>query len=382
MYNTIFPLKRFQTIETPFYYYDLELLGKTLKELREASNYPGFCVHYAVKANSNPEVLRHIALSGLGADTVSIGEVQAAVIAGFPAKKIVFSGVGKTEREIRMALEIGIGCFNVESREELKVIEEVASEMRIDAPVSIRINPNIDAHTHQYITTGLSENKFGVTIETALFLIKECRRSKCITFKGIHFHIGSQIVDLKPYILLCQRINEIIEMLDDGDTLTINVGGGLGIDYDNPDDHPVPDFKSYFKVFRDNLLLKKGQELHFELGRAVVAQCGSLICRTIYVKEGKGKKFVILDGGMTALIRPALYQAHHVIQNLSSESVESEFYDVVGPICESSDVFGVNEKLPITSRGDVIAIRSAGAYGEVMASTYNCRPLPKSVFSR
>ena len=382
MQNTLFPLGRFAAVETPFYYYDLRLLDETLRQLKENSAYPGYCVHYAVKANSNPEILRRIALAGLGADTVSIGEVQAAVIAGFPARKIVFAGVGKTDREIRTALEIGIGCFNVESEEELDAIESLAAEMRMQAPVALRVNPEIDAHTHHYITTGLAENKFGIAMEKAPALIEKCRKSQHLVFKGLHFHIGSQITDLTPYRILCERIRKFMETCRNVKIATINVGGGLGIDYDDPDANPIPDFKSYFDIFKECLPLEKGQELHFELGRAVVAQCGSLICRTVYVKEGNDKKFVILDGGMAALIRPALYQAHHKIENLTSKSEETEVYDVVGPICESADTFGTEERLPVTKRGDIFALRSAGAYGEVMASCYNCRPIPPSVFSR
>lgn len=378
--KTIFPTETFSSVKTPFYYYDLKLLDETLKEVKRSSDIPGYCVHYAVKANSNPEILRHIASAGLGADTVSIGEIREAVAAGFPADKIVFAGVGKTDEEIRTALEIGIGCFNVESAEELDVIEEIAASMGKKAPVALRVNPDIDAHTHHYITTGLAENKFGISREILAPLMKRCNESESILFKGLHFHIGSQITDLTPYKILCERILEIEKEFPEYEIPTINVGGGLGIDYDDPDGNPIPDFKTFFNIFKENLPLKPGQQLHFELGRAIVAQCGSLICRVVFVKEGIGKKFVILDGGMAALIRPALYQAHHKIENLSSESDNKEKYDVVGPICESSDTFGEDEILPVTRRGDFIALRSAGAYGEVMASCYNCRPLPHSVF--
>ncbi len=386
MTKTYFPIDHFASVQTPFYYYDLHLLDETLQAVIEASDVPGYCVHYAVKANANPEVMRRIAAAGLGADTVSIGEIQAAVSAGFPTPKIVFAGVGKTDTEIRTALELGIGCFNVESAEELEVIEEIASSMSVKAPVALRVNPNIDAHTHHYITTGLAENKFGIAREVLSRLVKKCLESDNLSFKGLHFHIGSQITDLTPYKILCERILEIEKELEEqfpGIVIpSINVGGGLGIDYDNPDENPIPDFKSYFDVFKENLPLKPGQQLHFELGRAIVAQCGSLICKVVFVKEGVGKRFVILDGGMAALIRPALYQAHHKIENISSTSEKLETYDVVGPICESSDTFGVDELLPLTRRGDYIAIRSAGAYGEVMASCYNCRPLPGSLYSR
>lgn len=386
MTKTYFPIDHFASVQTPFYYYDLHLLDETLQAVTEASDVPGYCVHYAVKANANPEVMRRIAAAGLGADTVSIGEIQAAVSAGFPTPKIVFAGVGKTDTEIRTALELGIGCFNVESAEELEVIEEIAASMSVKAPVALRVNPDIDAHTHHYITTGLAENKFGIAREVLPRLVKKCLESDNLSFKGLHCHIGSQITDLTPYKILCERILEIEKELEEkfpGIVIpSLNVGGGLGIDYDNPDENPIPDFKSYFDIFKENLPLKPGQQLHFELGRAIVAQCGSLICKVVFVKEGLGKRFVILDGGMAALIRPALYQAHHKIENISSTSEQMETYDVVGPICESSDTFGVDELLPLTRRGDYIAIRSAGAYGEVMASCYNCRPLPGSLYSR
>lgn len=385
MTKTHFPIDHFASAQTPFYYYDLHLLDETLKDVTENADVPGYCVHYAVKANANPEVMRRIAAAGLGADTVSIGEIHAAVSAGFPAPKIVFAGVGKTDEEIRTALELGIGCFNVESEAELDVIEEIAKSMGVKAPIALRVNPEIDAHTHHYITTGLAENKFGIAREVVPTLIKKCLESNNLQFKGLHFHIGSQITDLTPYKILCERIlelqNELEEKFPGLKIPNINVGGGLGIDYDDPDAHPIPDFKAYFDLFKKHMPLKPGQQLHFELGRAIVAQCGSLICKVVFVKEGIGKRFVILDGGMAALIRPALYQAHHKIENISSTSHIKEKYDVVGPICESSDTFGVDEILPLTKRGDYIALRSAGAYGEVMASCYNCRPLPGSLYS-
>ncbi|MDE6578187.1 MAG: diaminopimelate decarboxylase [Muribaculaceae bacterium] len=380
--TTYFPLDRLNEEQTPFYYYDLHLLDETLEAVKKASSYPNFYVHYAVKANSNPEILTRIAASGLGADTVSLGEIRAAITAGFPAPKIVFAGVGKTDEEIITALQDGIGCFNVESAAELEVIEEIAASMGVKAPVALRVNPEIDAHTHHYITTGLAENKFGIALTAVKDLVDKCVKSESLDFRGFHFHIGSQITDFTPFKILCERINSLQEQFADIDIPTINVGGGLGIDYDAPDENPIPDFESYFSIFHENLKLRPGQQVHFELGRAIVAQCGSLITKVVFVKEGVGKKFVIVDGGMTALIRPALYQAHHKIENISSTSEIEEKYDVVGPICESSDVFGEDEVLPLTKRGDLIALRSAGAYGEIMASSYNCRPLPGSVFSR
>ncbi len=332
-----------------------------------------------MKANANPAILRRISEAGFGADTVSGGEIAAAINAGFKAEDIVFAGVGKTDGEILLGLREGIGCFNVESAQELEIIEQLALEERKVARVALRINPNIDAHTHHYITTGLEENKFGLDISVVPQMIQKCMQSKALSFVGLHFHIGSQITTLEPYRMLCERINAIQEDLErQGITSikSINVGGGLGVDYDDPDKHPIADFDPYFALFHNHLKLRDGQQLHFELGRAVVAQCGSLITRVIYVKEGIGKRFAIVDAGMTDLIRPALYQAHHKIENLTGAGRELRQYDVVGPICESSDVFGHDEMLPEVHRGDLIALRSAGAYGEVMASRYNLRSLP------
>lgn len=379
MKSTVFPIALFRQEETPFYYYDLSLLEATIKAIKEASAYHGFRVHYALKANSNPELLRIIASSGLGADTVSKGEILTAINTGFPASKIVFAGVGKTDAEIETAITSGVGCLNVESEPELDAIRDVARKLGTKARVALRVNPEIDAHTHHYITTGLAENKFGIPMHSIDHLLDKILKSPELEFRGFHFHIGSQITTNEPFRILCERINALQEKYSSIEIPTLNVGGGLGIDYENPDLNPIPDFKGYFDTFHRYLNLRPGQELHFELGRAVVAQCGSVISRVIYVKEGVTKKFAIIDAGMTTLIRPALYQAHHKIENLTSEARETELYDVVGPICESSDTFGEDELLPLTRRGDIIAIRSAGAYGEIMASGYNCRPLPRSL---
>lgn len=376
--KTVFPLERLRRASTPLYYYDMELLGQTLDMIRTSAGRFGYHVHFALKANANPAILRMISEAGLGADTVSGGEIAAALEAGFKASDIVFAGVGKTDAEILLGLREGIGCFNVESLQELEVIEQLALREGLKARVALRVNPNIDAHTHHYITTGLEENKFGLDMSVVPGLIHKCMASPALVFMGLHFHIGSQITVMEPYRLLCEYINNMQDDLErQGLTVkTINVGGGLGIDYECPDEHPFADFDRYFSLFHDNLRLRRGQQLHFELGRAVVAQCGSLITRVLYVKEGVGKRFAIVDAGMTDLIRPALYQAHHAIQNLTGEGRPELKYDVVGPICESSDVFGMNETLPEVRRGDLLALRSAGAYGEVMASRYNLRSLP------
>lgn len=383
---TIFPTQRFAELETPFYYYDMDVLGETLQTIKELiAPHPNYHVHYAIKANANPRIMQTIAQAGLGADCVSGGEVEAAHNASFAGKDIVFAGVGKSDREIINALNIGIHNFNVESIAELEVINELAHNLGKKAKVCFRINPNVDAHTHAKITTGLNENKFGIAMEDMIPAIREAQKMDSVEYIGLHFHIGSQILDLSVYVALCERINQLQDELEANgiQTKNINVGGGLGIDYDMPDTHPIPNFEEYFKIFTDNLKLRDGQQLHFELGRSVVAQCGSLIARTLYIKQGHTKRFVIVDAGFTELVRPAMYGAHHHTENLSvTDKTRTTKYDVVGPICESSDVFSTDELLPVTKRGDLIAFRSAGAYGEVMASTYNCRPLPKSYFSK
>jgi len=380
-----FPIDHFKGVQTPFYYYDKTLLQETLDTInREASKYPAFRVHYAVKANVDPIVLNIINASGLGCDCVSGGEVETCLKAGFPASKVVFAGVGKADWEINLALEAGISCFNVESIPELEVINELAHAKDKVARVAIRVNPNVDAHTHKYITTGLSENKFGIAMEQLDDVIDVAKQLSNVKVEGLHFHIGSQLLELEPFAMLCDRINNLQQHCEArGINLkSINVGGGLGCDYENPDANPIPDFANYFANYAKHLKLRPGQELHFELGRSVVCQCGSLISKVLYVKKGVNKQFVILDAGMSDLIRPALYQAHHNIENISAELAgvnATETYDVVGPICESSDCFGTDEVLPVTKRGDFVALRSAGAYGQIMASNYNCRRIPASL---
>ena len=378
-----FPIKEFEQLRTPFYYYDLNLLQKTLEEINKYSAKENYHVHYAIKANANLEILRIIKDAGLGIDCVSGGEVQTALDAGFEPSKIVFAGVGKSDWEIELGLDNNISCFNVESAAELDVIQEIAESKGKTANIALRVNPNVDAHTHHYITTGLAENKFGISLELLDKVIERCITSPNINLQGLHFHIGSQITNNEPFKRLCAKINELQKHYEVQGIkfASINVGGGLGIDYDNPDANPIPDFKSYFETFDKHLELREGQQLHFELGRSIVGQCGSLITKVLYVKEGLKKKFAIVDAGFTELIRPALYEAHHLIENITSQEDATDVYDVVGPICESSDRFGEEEKLPITKRGDLLALRSAGAYGEIMASQYNCRQLPKSYFS-
>lgn len=382
--RTIFPTEKFREIETPFYYYDVDLLKKTLDEARtEAGKYGNFHVHYAVKANFNPKLLEIIKEAGMGADCVSGGEVRAAMNAGIEPGKIVFAGVGKTDKEIAFSLDAGIFCFNIESVPEVEAIERLAAERGVTARVAIRVNPNIGAHTHSNITTGLAENKFGINYEQLDEVIDVIEKMEHIKLIGLHFHIGSQILVMDDFIALCGRINELQELLLDTRSLTlphINVGGGLGIRYDAPDKYNIPDFELYFSTYAKNLKLQPGQQVHFELGRSIVAQCGSLITRATYIKHGTCKQFIIVDAGMNDLVRPALYEAYHRIENLTSDKADG-IYDVVGPICESSDVFCKDRRIPETERGDILAIRSAGAYGEAMAFGYNCRDLPKAVLS-
>ena len=393
-----FPIARFETLETPFYYYDMAVLTDTLRAVnKERSEVEGpmapFAVHYAVKACSTPAVLQTIAQAGLGADCVSGGEVRAAIEAGFNADKIVFAGVAKSDREIRYALEQGIFCFNVESMEELEVISSLASEMGVRARVCLRVNPNINAHTHDKITTGLSENKFGIPMRFLNEAVALCYRLPAIDFLGLHFHIGSQITDMTPFVHLAERINELVAEVEqmtckdpEGKAVQpvvrhINVGGGLGILYEHPNHFPIPDFKAYFDTWRSHLHLRADQQVHCELGRSIVAQCGNLITRVLYVKKGENKQFAIVDAGMNDLIRPAMYGAFHRVENITHPEKEEQLYDIVGPVCESSDVFVENYRIAAVQRGDLLAMRSAGAYGETMASQYNLRRLPGHVIS-
>lgn len=398
-------ISRFQNIETPFYYYDLGLLIKTLQACKTAADRYGFHVHYAMKANFNPKVLAAIQSYGFGADCVSGNEVKAAIDNGFGKDRVVFAGVGKADKEINLALDADIFCFNVESIQELGVINDLAKAKNKKARVAIRINPNVDAHTHHFITTGLDENKFGINSWQLNDVVDALRKYDNLQFVGIHFHIGSQITDLEVYKSLCIRINEMQDWFEDHGfkIAVLNTGGGLGVDYHNPDGNPIPDFEGYFKVFKDFLNVKPGQEVHFELGRALVAQSASLVSRVLYVKNGQKKNFLVLDAGMTELIRPMLYQAYMKIENLSRKSEAGSQksavgskksgdsglktqdsrlkYDVVGPICESTDCFQKDVELPESFRGDIFAVRTAGAYGEVMASRYNLRDAIGSVYS-
>lgn len=369
-------------LSTPYYCYDLSLLRNTIGTIqKEISGFP-FVVHYAVKANANPRILEEISKTGLGADLVSGNEILAALKAGFAPGMMAFAGVGKTDSEIGIAIDNDIYCFNVESEPEMEIINEIAGLKGKKVGIAIRVNPDIDAHTHRYITTGTVADKFGIDLPMLDEVVDLALRLPNLHLRGLHFHIGSQITTLEPFKMLCEKINFLIEHFENrGVTFEmIDAGGGLGVDYNNPEANQIAPFHDFFQVFKDGIKLRPGQKVHFELGRSIVAQCGALISKVVFVKENSAKKFVILDAGMTHLLRPALYNAHHKIVNLTSQESEHDTYDVVGPICESSDVFAHDEILPITRRGDLIAILSAGAYGESMASTYNMRSLPQSHF--
>ena len=377
-----YPNNKFESLETPFYYYDMELLHKTLQTINKETENRPFHVHYALKANANPRILKEIASQGFGADCVSGNEILKAIECGFPSSKIAFAGVGKSDKEINIGLDNDIFCFNVESIPEIEVLNELAEKKGKTASIALRINPNVDACTHKYITTCLNENKFGINEQDLPETLRILSDSPNIKLIGIHFHIGSQITDLTSFEDLCVKIKLIQNWFNEqGVSLkVINAGGGLGINYQHPNHFPMADFESYFRLFDKHLKLEENQSLHFELGRSVIAPCGSLISRVLYLKTGIQKNFLILDAGMTDLIRPALYQAFHHVENISSDG-ELNKYDVVGPICESSDTFGENITLNQSKRGDFIAIRSAGAYGEAMVSKYNCRDIPESYFS-
>jgi diaminopimelate decarboxylase len=378
----MFPIEKFRKLQTPFYYYDIDVLKKTLQTVRTESDKYNYHVHYAVKANANPRILTLIKEAGFGADCVSGGEIKAALNVGFSADKIVFAGVGKADWEINLGLDNDIFCFNAESIPELEVINELAALKGKTARVALRINPEVDAHTHQKITTGTIENKFGINLDQLDGVLDKLETLSSLKLIGLHFHIGSQLTDLEPFRALCQRAVELqVQLKKRGITLeNMNFGGGLGISYEYPDCEPVPYFKEYFKIFHDHFPNSPNQQIHFEPGRSIVGQCGSLISKVLYVKEGSFKKFVVLDAGFTELIRPAFYDAYHKIENLTSDEL-NEIYDIVGPICESSDCFAKATGLNKARRGDYVALRSAGAYGEIMASQYNCRKLPEAYYS-
>jgi diaminopimelate decarboxylase len=376
-------LSRLTKYPTPLYFYDLQLLDQTLKEAAVAARAYGYHIHYAVKANNNDRILESIQRQGMGADCVSGNEIREALKRGFPADKIVFAGVGKTDAEIKLGLENDIFAFNCESLQEIGVINELAGSMGKKARIFLRLNPDIEAYTHKNITTGKAENKFGINAtDTDIFLTLK-KDLAHVEFVGLHFHIGSQICNFDVFKELSMKVNDIQDLFESkGEKIKyLNLGGGLGINYEDPQQQPIPDFAGYFGTFHKYLKLRPGQEVHFELGRALVAQCGTLLSRVLYIKPGVQDEFAIIDASMTDLLRPALYEAKHRIENLSSQSTEKKAYDVAGPVCESSDVFARNIQLEETQRGDFLAIYSTGAYGQVMSSLYNMRDPAATIYS-
>ena len=374
-------LKKFTELPTPFYFYDTDILRENLKSLSNCLK-TNNKVFFSVKSNTNPKILNIISDHKLGIDAVSFNEIKHCLRNGFIADDIVFAGVGKTDKEIEDGIKCNISCFNVESFQELDLINKLSKKQSKKTNVSIRINPNITSDTNKKIQTGSDEDKFGIDIKD-INHIPELSKLSNIDITGIHFHIGSQLLDLKPFKKLCVITNDITTHLkENGVKLrNINVGGGLGIDYDDPINNPISNFNDFINLFNKNINLDKNQSIHFELGRSVVGQCGYLISRILYEKISYNKNFLILDSGMNNLIRPALYNSIHKISNISVNNKDYINYDVVGPICESTDTFAKNYKLPSSSRGDLIAIHSCGAYAESMSSNFNLRGNIKSYFS-
>ncbi len=370
-------------MNTPCFSYDTAILNETLRHLNDASSKRNYKVHYAVKANYNPQILDMVMLHGLGADCVSGREISWALEAGFDADKIVFAGVGKSDEEIAFAISENIGMIHCEGLQEAMMVNEIAASQNKVVNIALRLNPNVNAHTHAKITTGLSENKFGFSVIELNKLILMKADLTNLNIQGLHFHIGSQITDLNIFKLLCEKVNEYINFFElNFNTLTyLNLGGGLGVNYNDPDAELIPDFEAYFAVFEANLMAKN-MEVHFELGRSIVAQCGKLYTKVLYVKESETKNFAVIDAGMTELLRPALYDAYHQIDfNGIAFKSDLQNYDVVGPICESSDCLGKNVQLPELRRGDILVIRSCGAYGESMSLNYNGRIKQAAVYS-
>ena len=372
-----------RSFETPFYLYDLSLLRQTLESAVSVAKKYGYVLHYAIKANYDPRVLSVIREYGLGIDCASGNEIRCALDAGFDPSGIVYAGVGKRDKEIRYAIEQQIFAINCESLQELDLINSIAASMGKVQPVGLRINPDIDPKTNKCIDTGQADSKFGIPYEELVSSLEHVRSLKNIKISGMHLHIGSQIRELHVFEYLCEKVNSILAHLGSHglDFEFIDVGGGLGVNYDYPENEPVPNFASVFAIINSHLKAG-GRPVHFEFGRAIVAQCGELITSVLFNKTtATGRKLVIVDASMTELLRPALYGAYHNIENITSTSDSKERYSVVGTACESTDVFDESVSLPRTARGDLLSIKSAGAYGMSMASRYNLHDLPAAVYS-
>lgn len=364
-------------VGTPFYVYSAATLRRHFQVFDEALHGMDHLVCYAMKANSNLAVIRLMAEMGAGMDVVSGGEYMRARAAGVPGERIVFSGVGKTRAEMRLALEGGIRQFNLESEPEMRALSEVASELGVTAPVTIRVNPDVDARTHAKIATGKSENKFGIPIARARAVYAEAARLPGLDVVGIDVHIGSQLTDLAPYRAAYEKVAELTRALraDGHDIRRLDLGGGLGIPYERRNEVP-PLPMDYGNVVRETVG-DLGCEIEIEPGRLIAGNAGLLVSEVIYVKEGEGRKFLILDAAMNDLVRPAMYDAHHDIVAVMEPpaGAPTEPFDIVGPVCETGDTFARQREMPLLAAGDLIAFRSAGAYGAVMASEYNSRPL-------
>ncbi|EAP82632.1 diaminopimelate decarboxylase [Sulfitobacter sp. EE-36] len=364
-------------VGTPFYVYSTATLLRHFKAFDDALDGMDHLVCYAMKANSNQAVLKTLAQAGAGMDVVSAGEYLRAKAAGVPGDKIVFSGVGKTVSEIRLALEGGIRQFNVESEPEMEVLDAVARSMDKVAPITIRVNPDVDAKTHAKIATGKSENKFGIPIARAREVYRMAAAMPGLEVVGIDVHIGSQLTDLTPFELAYQKVAELTEQLRaDGHTIRrLDLGGGLGIPYERS--NAAPPLPTDYGAMVQKTLGHLGCEIEIEPGRLIAGNAGLMVSEVIYVKSGEGRDFLIIDGAMNDLIRPAMYEAHHdIIPVVEAEAgAEQQPYDIVGPVCESGDTFAKQRMMPKLAAGDLVAFRSAGAYGAVMASEYNSRAL-------
>ncbi|HMO28886.1 diaminopimelate decarboxylase [Enterovirga sp.] len=373
-----------EEVGTPFYCYSTATLERHYRVFAEAFADVDALVCYAVKANSNQAVLATLARLGAGMDIVSEGELKRALAAGAPTERIVFSGVGKTRAEMAAALEAGILCFNLESEPEMRALSEVASGMGREAPISIRVNPDVDAKTHAKISTGKFDNKFGIPISRARAAYAEAARLPGLRIVGVDMHIGSQITDLSPFGNATELLVELArDLMAEGHPLRhLDLGGGLGIPYRHADP-PPPDPRAYAQIVKERTR-GLGLELVFEIGRMIAGNAGILLTRVLYVKEGEGRTFVIVDAAMNDLVRPTLYEAHHDILPVAEAAPGAERIraDVVGPVCETGDFLALGRDMPAVRAGDLLAVMTAGAYGAVQAGTYNTRPLVPEVLVR